>query len=334
VNNWYIRRGRRRYWRAKHESTAGDRDKQEAYATLLRVLTTLTRAMAPVMPFFTEYLYQRLMVDTGLAQAGSSVHAQDFPQADKTLIDLELEQRIETARAAIALGLVIREREKLGVRRPLARVTVASPDPAVQSAIVQLSDALRGELNVKEVVAIADDSALCSLSAKANFKRLGKRLGPKMKAVAAAVEKLDADAIARLERGESVTLEGETLTSEDITLSREALPGNASETQSGITVVLDTNVTPELAAEGLAREVVSRIQNLRKDGGLSVSQRIQLFVDASGPVAKMLESEELRALIQRETLAVGLERSAAAAGSVTKQESIDGEPVTFGLVPA
>jgi isoleucyl-tRNA synthetase len=337
LNNWYIRRGRRRYWRAKNESAAGDSDKQQAYSTLLRVLTTLTRAMAPVMPFFTEYLHQRLMVDTGLAPAGDSVHAQPFPKADPSLIDLELEQRIETARSAIALGLVIREREKLGVRRPLARVTVASPDPKVRAAVEQLSDALRGELNVKEVVAIADDSALCKLSAKANFKRLGKRLGPKMKAVAAAVEKLDAQAIARLERGGSLEVEGEALSSEDITLSREALAGNASESQSGITVVLDTNVTPELAAEGLARELVSRIQNLRKQGNLTVSQRIRLHVDAGTAISQMLARTELRELIQRETLAHELSLTPATAfpaGSVSTPESIDGEALTLGLVPA
>jgi isoleucyl-tRNA synthetase len=334
LNNWYIRRGRRRYWRAKHESAAGDRDKQEAYATLLRVLTTLTRAMAPVMPFFTEYLYQRLMVDTRLAPAGDSVHAQPFPTADKALIDLELEKRIEAARAAIALGLVIREREKLGVRRPLARVTVASPQPEVREAIEQLSDALRGELNVKEVVAISDDSALCTLSAKANFKRLGKRLGPKMKAVAAAVERLDAEGIARLERGESVELEGEALTPEDILLSREARPGNASETQAGITVVLDTNITPKLAAEGLARELLSRVQNLRKQAGLSVSQRIALYVDASGALSEMLDSTELRELIQRETLALELKRCAAAEfpnASATAHENIDGVSLHLAL---
>jgi len=337
LNNWYIRRGRRRYWRANNESAAGDRDKHDAYATLHRVLTTVTRAMAPVMPFFTEYLHQRLMVDTGLAPAGDSVHACAFPTADQSLIDLELEQRIETARSAIALGLVIREREKLGVRRPLARVTVASPDPAVRNAIEQLSDALRGELNVKEVVALADDSALCSLSAKANFKRLGKRLGPKMKAVAAAVEKLDEAEIARLERGESIELEGETLSGEDITLARTALPGNASETQAGITLVLDTHVTPELAAEGLAREVVSRVQNLRRAAELSVSQRIKLFVDAQGPVAQMLENPELTRLIRRETLADELQRAALTAfpdGCFSAQEAIDGDAVSFGLVPA
>jgi isoleucyl-tRNA synthetase len=201
--------------------------------------------------------------------------------------------------------------------------------------VEQLSDALRGELNVKEVVAIADDSALCSLSAKANFKRLGKRLGPKMKAVAAAVEKLDAAAIARLERGESLEVEGEALSAEDITLAREALPGNASETQGGVTVVLDTNVTPELAAEGLAREMVSRIQNLRKDLALNVSQQVTLFFAvASGPIAQMLANVELKAMIQSETLSVAqtapLEQFPQ--GATIRQESIDGEPVSIGLV--
>jgi isoleucyl-tRNA synthetase len=337
LNNWYIRRGRRRYWRAKHESAAGDRDKHEAYATLLRVLTTLTRAMAPVMPFFTEYLYQRLMVDTSLAPAGDSVHAQPFPIPDKTLTDSELEQRVETARAAIALGLLIREREKLGVRRPLARVTVASPDPRVRQAIEQLADALRGELNVKDVVTTADDSALCALSAKANFKRLGKRLGPRMKAVAAAVEKLDGESMARLERGESLTLEGEELSGDDVLLSRTALSGSASESQGGITVVLDTNVTPKLAAEGLARELLSRVQNLRKQAGLSVSQRISLYVDAGGVVGEMLDSADLRDLITRETLALELRRCAAAefpVGGAVAAENIDGVALTLALTPA
>jgi len=337
LTNWYIRRGRRRYWRANNESSKSDQDKHEAYATLFRVLSTLTRAMAPVLPFFTEYLYQRLMVDTGLAKPGSSVHAESFPKPNSARIDLELEQRVETARTAIALGLVIREREKLGVRRPLARLTIASPDATVRSAVEQLADALQGELNVKEVVAIADDSALCSLSAKANFKRLGKRLGPKMKAIAGAVEALDAAAIARLERGESLEVDGETLTREDILLDRQALPGNASESQGSLTVVLDTHITPELAAEGLARELVSRIQNLRKTAELSVSQRIVLKIDAQGAVAEMLANPELRALIQRETLATELSLSASASfpeNAVTQAESIDGEPFTLGLVLA
>jgi isoleucyl-tRNA synthetase len=156
-----------------------------------------------------------------------------------------------------------------------------------------------------------------------------------MKTVAAAVEKLDAAAIARLERGETLEVDGEALSGEDITLSRQALPGNASESQSGVTVVLDTNVTPELAAEGLAREMVSRIQNLRKDADLSVSQRIQLFVDADGPVARMLDSAELRSLIQRETLATSLDRAAAFPSGVhTAQESIDGEAIKLALLPA
>jgi isoleucyl-tRNA synthetase len=337
LNNWYIRRGRRRYWRAKDESPEGNRDKHLAYATLLRVLVTLTRAMAPVMPFFTEYLFQRLLVDTGLEGPGSSVHEQPFPRPDSSLIDAELEQRIETARAAIALGLVIREREKIGVRRPLARVTVASPDPQVRAAIEQLADAVRGELNVKAVDTISDDSALCQLAAKANFKRLGKRLGPKMKAVAAAIEALDEGSLVRLERGETLQLEGETLDKDDVLFSRAVPPGSAAENHGGLTVVLDTTITPELAAEGLARELVNRLQNLRKSADLSVSQRIRVFVDSRGEVSKVLAQSELRELVQRETLAIELAQMPVVefpGGVVVKQENIDNEALTLGLVAA
>ncbi len=289
------------------------------------------------MPFFTEYLFQRLLVDTGLAPAGESVHFQSFPEPDPSRLDAPLEARVETARAAIALGLVIREREKLGVRRPLARVTVASPDPAVRGAIEQLADALRGELNVKEVETIADDAALCRVSAKANFKRLGKRLGPKMKAIAARVEALDTGELARLARGEKLELEGEVLEADDVLLSREARLGTASESRDGITVVLDTEVTPELLAEGLARELVSRIQNLRKTAELSVSQRIRLSIDAGSSLDKTLENRELRELVQRETLTTELTRAPRAAfpaDALVKDESIDGEPLVLGLTPA
>ena len=151
LNNWYIRRGRRRYWSKAGESSEGDADKRDAYATLFRVLVTVVKAMAPVMPFFTEYLYQRLMVDTGLAQAGASVHLSRFPEVDQKLLDLELEARMQAARDVVGLGLVIREREKIGVRRPLATITVASSDERVRAALVEFNDAITGELNVKSV---------------------------------------------------------------------------------------------------------------------------------------------------------------------------------------
>ncbi len=336
LNNWYIRRGRRRYWRKAGESKEGDRDKREAYATLFRVIVTVARAMAPVMPFFCEYLYQRLMVDTGLAEAGSSVHLTRFPNADASLLDLSLEARMQAARDVVGLGLVIREREKIGVRRPLGKVTVASTHPEVREAVAQFLDAITGELNIKEVAVLDDDSSLCKISAKPNFRTLGKRLGPKLKAVQAGLAALSPADFARLEREGKLELEGETLSKEDILLTRESAGGGAVESQNGITVLLDTKITPELHAEGIARELVNRIQNLRKQAELDVSQRIRLVLACDGVLGEVAESETLSELIAHETLAVEVERvreSAAPDWAHKKADSIDGEKVVIALQP-
>jgi isoleucyl-tRNA synthetase len=333
LNNWYIRRGRRRYWRS---ASAGDQDKRDAYATLFRVLVTVTRAMAPVLPFFTEYLYQRLLVDTGLAKEGDSVHLNEFPSVDEALLDLGLEARMEAARDVVGLGLVIREREKIGVRRPLAKATVASPDPEVRAAVAQFQEAITGELNVKAVEVIADDSALCKISAKPNFRTLGKRLGPKLKPVQSKLAALTSEDIAALEQRGSIELEGETLTLEDILLTREAAGQGAVESQRGLTVLLDTAITNELLAEGLARELVNRIQNLRKSAELDVSQRIKLVLACDGRLGEVVDSETLSELIARETLATSIERvreSAAPKLAHVKEDVIDKERVLIALEP-
>ena len=340
LNNWYIRRGRRRYWSKAGESAEGDRDKREAYATLFRVLVTVTRAMAPVLPFFTEFLYQRLLVDTGLAGDGDSVHLASFPEAEQALLDLGLERRMQAARDAVGLGLVIREREKLGVRRPLAVATVASPDPEVRAAIEQFADAIMGELNVRRVEVIADDSSLCKVSAKPNFRTLGKRLGPKLKAVQARLAAITSEELATLGERGAIEIEGEQLTQEDILLTREAAAAGAVESQRGLTVLLDTKITPELHAEGLARELVNRIQNLRKQANLDVSQRIRLVLACDGVLGEVADSESLSELIARETLATEVEhvresaRDAVTGGMPhVKEDVIDREKVTIAIEP-
>jgi isoleucyl-tRNA synthetase len=240
-------------------------------------------------------------------------------------------------RLAVALGLTIRDREKLAVRRPLSRVTISSQDPFVRAAIEQFSDAIRAELNVKEAVVSESESSLSEVTAKANFKQLGKRLGPKMKSVAAKVAAFGAAEIARLERGESIEVEAELLTLADVLVSREGSAGSASESQGGITVVLETQVSAELAREGLARELVSRVQSLRKNAAFTVSQRIRLFVETSGPLAEVLESAELCELLQRETLAVEVVRSSATLfpeGATQSDDVIDKMPLTIAVLAA
>ena len=246
LNNWYIRRGRRRYWSKPGTTSESDRDKQDAYATLFRVLVTVTRAVAPVMPFFTEFLFQRLMVETGLAPHGASVHLDRFPEADATLLDFALETDMQAVRDVVSLGLLIREREKIGVRRPLGKLVVASAEAGVRAALTRNSDAIAGELNIKEISVIADDSALCTVSAKPNFRTLGKRLGPKLKSVQARLAALTADEFKALETQGSILVEDELLTREDILLTREAAVAGAVESQNGVTVLLDTAITPEL----------------------------------------------------------------------------------------
>lgn len=241
---------------------------------------------------------------------------------------------MQAARDVVGLGLVIREREKIGVRRPLGELTVASRDPAVREAVTQFLEAITGELNVKRVRVLEDDSALCKVTAKPNFRALGKRLGPKLKAVQQALAALDGGAISLLEAQGFIEVEDEKLTLDDILLTREATGGGPVESQGGITVMLDTKITPELHAEGLARELVNRIQNLRKQAGLDVSQRIRLVLACDGVLGEVADSETLSELIARETLAVSVERvreNAAPDWPHRKADTIDGERVVIAL---
>lgn len=329
LNNWYIRRGRRRYWRS-HNEAGGDCDKKEAYATLYRVLATVSAAMAPILPFFSEYLFQKLVVEPGI-DAPKSVHLQRFPEVDQSLIDSELEEDYQAARDVVALGMVLREREKIGVRRPLPSMTVACADQRIRRGVERFISDIKGELNVRKIEITESDRSLVSLSAKANFKVLGKRLGPKMKQVAGAVSKLDHDGILALIEGGSVEVEGESLSLEDLIVKREALPGRVVQSSEGITVVLDTQIDEQLAREGLARELINRVQNLRKASGLDVSDKIRLRLRSEGPCAQVLQDTALRDLVASETLCVEVELGAVQEGWAHTEAEIDGEAIDLCL---
>ncbi len=316
LNNWYIRRGRRRYWRAGDEEGA-HADKQAAYQTLFHVLVTVAHAMAPVLPFFSEWLYQRLVVDLGLHEAElSSLHLCAFPTVDEARRDEGLERRVEVVRAAVGLGLSLREQQKRGVRRPLGAMTVASTDPDIRAAVLAHRADLQAELNVREVQVAEDDRGLVSLSAKANFKSLGRRLGKKMKVVAAAVAALDAAAVSAFMEEGSVVLEGERLSLDDVIIAREPCEGQVVDSDGDMTVVLDMTMTPDLTTEGLAREIINRVQNLRKDAGFEVSDRIRLRARGDGPLADVLGNASAAALIRGEVLAEELR--------LTSREDVEG----------
>ena len=275
LTNWYVRRSRRRFWRARGESGEGDADKLAAFATLYEVLTTFIEVLAPVLPFITEHLYQDL-VARHHPDSATSVHHRDFPDADVALIDTGLESSMEVVREVVRLGRNLRKREGHRVRQPLSRLTVLTRDPEVRAAVANHVGVISDELNVKEVITSADEADLVSLSGKANFRTLGPILGPRMPEVAAGVAALGQDDLERLLGGGTVTVAGHELSRTDVLLERTPREGTIVETGTELAVALDTWVTETLFLEGLAREIISRVQRMRRDAGLDVTDRIEM----------------------------------------------------------
>jgi isoleucyl-tRNA synthetase len=285
LTNWYVRRSRRRFWRARGESGEADADKLAAFATLYEVLTTFIEVLAPVLPFITEHLYQDLVARHS-PDAVASVHHRDFPEADPALIDTALEEAMGLVREVVRLGRNLRKKEGLRVRQPLARLTVLTRDEAVAAAILGHSDVIADELNVKEVAVSADEGGLVTLSARANYRSLGPRFGAKMPEAAAAIAALGPEDLERLLAGMKVTILGEELGSDDVIVDRSPREGTVVEAGSGLAVALDTNLSPDLVLEGIAREVISRVQRMRREAGLDVTDRIELGWRSADPLIR------------------------------------------------
>ncbi|MCK6487852.1 MAG: isoleucine--tRNA ligase [Planctomycetes bacterium] len=322
LTNWYIRSSRARFWRSEDRQ-----DQADAYHTLYAVLTTFAKVLAPFMPFLTEEAHQRLVRPVDAA-APASVHWCDYPQVDASLIDARLEAEVATVRTVVGLGRKLREDAKLKVRQPLARLLVVSRDGAVRAAAEHQAATLADELNVKAVAVSADEAAVVSVAVKPNLKLLGKRCGPKLKAIAAALAAWGHPEVARLEAGEPIVIEGEAITAADLLLTRTPVAGAVVASAGAVTVVLDTALTPALVREGLARELISALQQARKDAGLEVSDRIRVGWDsADGELAAAVA--EHAATIAREVLAVALER--APGGAVVQ---LNGRDLAFTITKA
>lgn len=280
LTNWYIRRSRRRFWRAR---SGDDADKLAAFATLYDVLVTFSKVIAPVLPFVTEAMYQGLVVATRNGDGPRSVHHADYPTARRQLIDSDLEAAMAAVRKVVSLGRSLRVTHGIKVRRPLRSLTVLTKDPAVIGAVERHGDIIADELNVKQVSTVSDDRAFVTLQAKADFKRLGPRLGREVGRVARAIEGLDQETIRVLEEGGNVVVEGHTIAPDDVQIRRIPQEGTAVAADGPVAVVLDTTLTPELLAEGLAREVINRLQQLRRELGLEVSDRIRVRWSTGDP---------------------------------------------------
>lgn len=312
LTNWYVRRSRRRFWRSRGESGSGDADKLAAFATLYEVLTRFMEVLAPVLPFITEHIYQDL-VARHHSNVETSVHHRDFPTAEESLIDRDLEEAMAHTREVVRLGRNLRKKEGHRVRQPLRRLTVLTRDDRVAAAIDTHREVIAEELNIRQIEVSSDEGSLVTLSAKANFRKLGPVLGRKMGEVAGEIAALTAGDIESLLEGGSLTIGHTTIGLDDAIIERIPIEGTIVETGPEFACALDTTLTEDLLREGLAREVVSKVQNLRRQAGLHVSDRIALSWHSDDPTvaaaisgfAGHIASEVLADTIEEAEQAIG-----------------------------
>jgi isoleucyl-tRNA synthetase len=276
LSNWYVRLCRRRFWKGEYEQ-----DKISAYQTLYECIETIVRLMAPISPFFSDAVFRNLESVTGRFKA-ESVHHADFPVADETVIDTSLEERMQLAQDVCSLVLSLRKKVNIKVRQPLQKVMIPVLDAGMKTQLEKIEDLIKAEVNVKEMVYITETEGVISKKIKANFKALGTRLGPKMKAVSAAIGNFSQVDISTIEKeGKFVlTIDGEpvTIESSEVDIVAEDIPGWSVANKGSLTVALDITLTDELKQEGDAREFVNRIQNIRKESGFELTDRIFVTV--------------------------------------------------------
>ncbi len=322
LTNWYIRRSRRRFWKSED-----DADKTRAYETLHAVLLRLCQIAAPFVPFISEEIYRNLRT----AGMPESVHLCDFPLPGSLARDPALEAQMAKVQEVVGLARQLRADFNLKVRQPLAALHVVCRDETLLDLVRPLADIVADELNVKEVRFGRNETALAELSAKANYKTLGPKLGGLMKKAVAAVASFGAEELARLLDGQSVgiVLEGKTVSLDpaDVLVQRTPKAGMAVASSGALVVALETALTPALVQEGHARELINRIQNLRKDQDLEVADRIALSVSADPELLAAVEAH--RETIAAETLAAKLEATAG-----TGEVDINGHLCSLRLAKA
>jgi len=286
LSNWYVRLSRRRFWKGEYEQ-----DKICAYQTLYECIETVARLIAPISPFFSEAVFTNLNAVTRRYQA-ASVHHLDYPVADHTLIDEDLEERMQLAQDTSSLVLSLRKKVNIKVRQPLQKVLIPVLNNNMKSQLKQVEDLIRAEVNVKEIKYLETDNSFIRKKIRPNFVALGKKLGPKMKAVAAALAQFGQEDIQSLEKegNYNLSIEGEPVILQlaEVEISSEDIPGWTVANKGNLTVALDITVTPELEAEGNAREFINRIQKIRKDSGFELTDRIEVKVSAPNGMKKSL----------------------------------------------
>jgi isoleucyl-tRNA synthetase len=328
LSNWYVRRSRRRFWKS-----GDDADKQSAYATLYECLVTVTKLLAPFMPFTADAMYRNLVGSVD-GDAPESVHLAAWPQVSPGRIDEQLVSDTRLVMKLVSLGHAARNNAKVKVRQPLAKVAVTFKSNEEAAAVERLREPLLDELNVKGFERLQDAADVAQVSLNLFPQQLGKKFGGKFPALRAAVAQLDQAHLAReLQAGKSikVNVNGEELLiapgEADVKVAPKA--GWAVATDGGYTVAVSTELTTELAQEGLARDVVRRVQDLRKKADFRIEDRITTYYKAEGRLAEAIAA--WTDYIKTETLSEELTNADAPHGLVTDRATIDGEPLTLAV---
>jgi len=328
LSNWYVRRNRRRFWKSEP-----GKDKTAAYQTLFECLVAITKMTAPIAPFMADEIYRSLISETR-REPFESVHIAPMIEARKELINPELESRMDVAQRVVGLVRSMRTKTSLKTRQPLFRIAIpASPD--TRRLIEKTNDVILEEINVKAIEFIDASSPIVRKTANANFKVIGPRFGKQVNAVAKRIKEMSSAEVVQLEQNGTFSTEVNgtpiTITRDDVTISAQSIEGWLVESADGLTVALDTTLTAELINEGLAREFVNRVQNMRKDAGLQVTDRIRIHFESSNRVAEAIG--RMSEYIKSETLATQLTAGRDGAEHWEKWD-IDGESCEIGISKA
>ena len=331
LSNWYLRRSRRRFWKSE-----ADEDKNAAYATLYEALVTVAKLLAPAMPFVADELYRNL-VCTVNPNAAESVHMADWPKYDPTAIDEQLNHEMSVVIDLASLGHAARNKANRKVRQPLSEAAFAVGRNEDRPLVMKYADILEEELNVKKVRLLDTAAEAMEFSLNPLPKQLGQKYGKLFPALRAAILKMDPmETGKKLLAGQtiSVVIDGENceITPDEVEVRANAHEGFTVATEGANIAALETNLTPELVREGLAREFVRRVQDLRKTAGFEISDRISLVYEASAQLAEAVS--ENKAYVMNETLTVSLKAGPVSDQMVSVSDSFDDETVTIGIEKA
>ena len=294
LSNWYVRLSRRRFWKGEYNT-----DKIAAFQTLLECLKTVSILSSPISPFFMDNLFQDLTMNN------ESVHLTDFPNYSESLINKELQTKIRKSQEICSLALSLRKKEKIKVRQPLNKIIIPYRNDLEKEGLIDISEFIKSEINVKNVELVGDSSKILVKKAKPNFKLLGPKFGKDLKIVSSIINNLKSAEIEKIENEKALVLENNIeILLEDIEIYFEDIEGWQVVSENGTTIALDTNINEELKNEGIAREIVNRIQNFRKDSGFNVSDKIIIEIENNNLIEKAIF--ENIDYIKNETLAVDL----------------------------